>query len=122
MAAYKVAAEGGHAGCQWQVGTMNFRGFGVDVNYEEAWAWFEKSAAQEYADAVQMLGSMYYIGRGVISSFHHGREYLKRAIELGSTKAGVSLDQLNEMIHEVTRRASRAVQSKHSTLPIIARA
>ena len=122
IAGYKVGANAGDPVCQFQVGTMNFRGFGVDVNYEDAWAWFEKSAAQEYADAVQMLGSMYYIGRGVTSSFHHGREYLNRAIELGSTKAGVSLDQLTEMIHEVTRRASRAVQSKHSTLPIIARA
>ena len=38
MAAYLVAAEGGHAGCQYQVGVLYCKGLGVDVDYAQGLA------------------------------------------------------------------------------------
>ena len=47
MAAYRVGAEGGHDGCQYQVGMMYYNGLGVDVDYAQALPWLEKAAAQD---------------------------------------------------------------------------
>ena len=102
MAASKAGAEGGHAGCQWQVGTMNFRGFGVDVNYEEAWAWFEKAAAQDYPMAVGQLAVMYYEGVCVTPSYRRARELWQRAIELGDQQAAENMQNLIRNIAGVT--------------------
>ena len=69
MAAYKIAAEAGHALSQCQVGAMYYYGHGVDaVDYEQARPWLEKAAAQNYPDAVAQLGAMYYLGEGLTSS------------------------------------------------------
>ena len=48
MAAYKVSAEGGDALSQYQLGMMYYKGRGgVDVDFKQARAWFEKAAAQD---------------------------------------------------------------------------
>ena len=44
MAAYKVAAEGGDAVSQHQVGFMYREGLGVDVDHTKAVPWLEKAA------------------------------------------------------------------------------
>ena len=44
MAAYKVGAEGGNAGCQYQVGSMYYHGKGVPQDFVEAYAWFSVAA------------------------------------------------------------------------------
>ena len=50
--AYKMGAEGGHAGCQHQLGMFYLTGqAGVEVDNELAVAWIEKSAAQNNAVA-----------------------------------------------------------------------
>ena len=85
MAAYKVGAEGGIAGCQWMVGSMYYKGLGVDVDYAQARPWIEKAAAQDHPNAVGALGMMYFHGQGVIPSWRRTREYYKRAIELGDS-------------------------------------
>ena len=58
MAAYKIAAENGHAQSQYQVGMMYRHGRSVAQNYKQAIAWFEKAAAQDHPDAVGQLGVM----------------------------------------------------------------
>ena len=55
MAAYKVGAEAGDAGSQHQVGSMYYKGQGVDVDFKQARAWAEKAAAQDIPDAVDLL-------------------------------------------------------------------
>ena len=106
MAAYKVAGEWGIAGCQWQVGSMYYDGEGVDVDYAQALPWIEKAAAQDHPQAVVTLGVMYHEGKGVTPSFRRAREYYERAIELGSSDAVKDMQDLTEIIQQVSSRTS----------------
>jgi len=106
MAAYKVGAEGGHADCQWQVGSMYHYGHGVDVDYTQALPWIKKAAVQDFPSAVHQLGVMYYEGKGVTSSWRRAREHYARAIELGDSTAMENMQALTKDIQEVTSRRS----------------
>ena len=102
MAAYKVGAEGGIAGCQFQVSTMYHEGLGVAVDYKQARLWIEKAAAQDHPNAVATLGVMYFDeGNGVTPSWRRARELWERASELGDSKAVKDLRSLNEAIPKV---------------------
>ena len=88
MAAYKVGAEGGDAVSQHQLGWMYYTGRGgVDVDFKQARAWFEKAAAQDHPAAVGQLALMHVKGEGVTSSLRRARELNKRALELGYLEA-----------------------------------
>ena len=117
MAADKVGGEGGHASCQWQVGAMYCKGLGVDVDYTQALPWIEKAAAQDQPSAVSRLGGMYGNGEGgVTPSWRRAREYNKRAIGLGSSKAAKNTQDLTKAIQIVTSH-----QSHHSTRSLLVR-
>ena len=100
-AAYKVGAEGGLAGCQYQVGMMYCYGRGVAVDYQQAWAWLEKAAAQDHPDAINSLGVMNSEGMGVPPSWRRARELYQRAIELGCTAAVKNMQNLDQDIQQV---------------------
>ena len=104
MAAYKIAAEAGHAASQHQVGMMYYEGLrvGVAVDYEQARPWIEKAAAQDDPDAVGQLGVMYFEGKGVAPSWRRARQHYERAIELGSSKAVKNMQILTRSIANVT--------------------
>ena len=102
MAAYKVGAEGGLALCQNQVGFMYSMGRGVAVDYQQARAWFEKAAAQDFPNAVGALGVMYHDGDGVTPSRRRARELYQRAIELGHSEAVEHMQTLTKNIQEVS--------------------
>ena len=103
MAAYKVGAEGGRAGCQYQIGFMYCYGFGVAVDYKQARPWIEMAAAQDQPNAVGTLGSMIWKGRGATPSFRRARELYKRAIILGAGSNAVSsMDNLTRAIQQVS--------------------
>ena len=98
MAVYKVGAEGGRAVCQFQVGIMYCKGFGVAVDYKQARPWIEKAAAQDHPNAVDALGGVYLRGEGVTPSWRRARELYQRAIELqlGSSMAVKNMQTLTE--------------------------
>ena len=102
MAAYKVGGEGGHAGCQWMVGSMYYFGQGVAVDYKLARQWIEKAAAQDQPHAVSQLGSMYFKGGGVTPSWRRARELYQRAIGLGNSEVVEYMQTLTEWIQEVS--------------------
>ena len=102
MAAYKVGAEGGNAGSQYQVGVMYRLGLGVALDYKQARPWLEKAAAQDHPAAVGQLGVMYGHGEGVTPSFRRARELYERAIELGDSVAVENMQILTEHIQEVS--------------------
>ena len=87
MAAFKVSAEGGQAGCQWGVGSMYYYGQGVAADYKQAVPWIEKAAAQDHPTAVGSLGVMYLKGEGVTPSWRRARKLYQRAIGLGNSQA-----------------------------------
>ena len=102
MAAYKVGAEGGDAGCQHQVGMMYYDGRGVAVDYQQARPWIEKAAAQDQPSAVNQLGSMYFNGEGATPSWRRARELYQRAIELGHSKSVENMQILTNDIQNVS--------------------
>ena len=102
MAAYKIAAEAGHAASQHQVGYMYAHGRDVAVDYEQARPWIEKAAAQDYPNAVSGLGGMYRSGEGVTPSWRRARELYQRAIELGDSMSVQNMQTLTEAIQEVS--------------------
>ena len=106
MAAYKIAAEAGHALSQWQGGSMYGLGKGVAVDFEQARPWLEKAAAQDDLHAVSQLGVMYSDGKGVAPSWRRARELYERATELGSSAAVENMQNLTGGIANVTRRQS----------------
>ena len=107
MAAYKVGAEGGDAVSQHQLGWMYCKGrSGVDVDFKQARAWFEKAAAQDNPAAVGELALMHVRGEGVTSSWRRARELCQRAIELGDQMAARNMQDLTEGIQQVQRNRS----------------
>ena len=116
MAAYKVAAEGGDVGCQWEVGYMYYYGLGVDVDYAQALPWIEKAAAQDDPSGIGQLGVMYFDGKGVTTSWRRAREYYERAIELGDSMSVKNMQRLTQSIQNVTSQRSKTL------CPIITRA
>ena len=113
MAAYKVGAEGGGAGCQHHVGYMYCYSLGVDVDYKQALPWIEQAAAQDQPDAVGQLGGMYREGKGVTPSWRRARGYYERAIELGSSKAVENMQTLTQSIQNVTSQRSNHFRTLH---------
>ena len=102
MAAYKVGAEGGHADCQWMVGSMYYYGHGVAVDFKLARPWVQKAAAQDEPVAVGHLGGMYMVGEGVTPSFRRARELNHRAIELGDSISVENKQNLTTNIQKVS--------------------
>ena len=102
MAAYKVGAEGGDAGCQYSLGSIYIHGVGVAVDYQQTRLWLEKAVAQDHPAAVRALGVMYKQGKGVTPSYRRARELFKRAIELGLSQAEENMQLLTEGIQEVS--------------------
>ena len=112
LAAYKIGAEGGHAVCQHQLGVMLSKGYGCDVDYEQALVWLEKSAAQGLASAVCSLADMAVGGRAQQPSWRRARELYQRAIALGQQQALELMHQLNGYIRQVAR--------SQATTPVVA--
>ena len=117
MAAYKIAAEAGHAVSQSQVGMMYCRGLGVAVDFEQARPWLEKAAAQDHPTAVSQLGYMYSEGMGVAPSWRRARELLERATDLGYSLAVENMQTLTGDIAAVTSSRKPKPRPPHTTHP-----
>jgi hypothetical protein len=62
---WRPLAEQGHAGAQFNLGTMYTNGLGVPLDYTEAAKWVRLAAEQGHAGAQNNLGFMYDHGQGV---------------------------------------------------------
>ncbi len=68
----------------------------VEERYEEALLWFSKAADQDDADAAFNVGSLYYVGRGVVKDEAKATEYYRRAARLGMPEAKNVLKSLGQ--------------------------
>ena len=103
MAAYKIAAEGGDAHCQNELGYMLQDGRGIDTpDYKQALVWLKKAAAQDHPTAVGQLGTMYGEGKGVTPSYRRARELYQRLNELGHPEAVKAMQNLTRNIQMVS--------------------
>jgi hypothetical protein len=60
---YKKAANQGHVGAQYQLGSFHTIGYGVQRSNAEATKWFLKAGNQGHLDSQVLLGNYYYEGR-----------------------------------------------------------
>lgn len=84
---YKVAksmAEGGRSSGQNNLGVLLILGNGVDKDTAAGFAWIEKAAAQNEAEAIRNLGECYRFGLGVEKDAVKARDLLLKALLLTS--------------------------------------
>ena len=84
-------AEQGHAGAQYFVGYMYYKGQGVVQNGAEAVKWLRKAAEQGDVKAQLRLGMMFRLGSSVSKNYAEAEKWLRKATEQGDAKARYNL-------------------------------
>lgn len=112
---YLAAANNGHVAAQNNVGWAYHNGFGVAVNFEQAIAWYQKSAAQNNTIALMNLGNLQSDDKKTPASFINFNSALqsyRRAAELGCKFAQYKLGRLYQYGHLSWGLAANREQSK----------
>ena len=102
-------AELGDAEAQHCLGVLYAEGRGVPQDYEQAWRWFEKAAAQGLASAHFYLGVLYGNGHGVPRDYVHPTSY-EEAVAHGYARAQFNLGVLYANRQGVPKNYSKARQ------------
>ncbi len=116
---YKIAAEKGHAGAQYRLGLLYYRGKRIAKEYETAVAWFRRAAEQGHDRAQYYLGHCYGSGRGVKKELPAALVWLNKAAEQNCVDAKNALGILytNEISIKNTKEAlewfSQAAKEGH---------
>ena len=76
-------AEAGDKIFQSCLGTMYYKGDGVSIDYEKAFYWVKKAAAQEHINAMYNLGYMYWSGDGTSQDYEKAFYWFSKAAEQG---------------------------------------
>ena len=106
---FQLAAQGGHAGAQYNLGLMYGSGSdGVAKDMREAARWYRLAAEQGYARAQYNLGLMYARGDGVPQNRRESLRWLVKAAKQGHRKAR---EQLADMMEE--REIKKRVLENH---------
>jgi len=84
-------AKAGDAEAQYRIGRLFDRGEGVEVNYEEAFAWNRKAANQGHIVAMYNLGVFYREGEGTFQDYAQSAAWFRKAAERGHREAQSSL-------------------------------
>jgi TPR repeat protein len=90
------AAEKGEAEPQALLGQIYNAGWGVPVDYSQAFKWWSRAAEGGSTDAQWGLGLLYDDGKGVARDSKKAAVYWKKAAELGNIKATINLAFLYE--------------------------
>ncbi|MDE2830530.1 MAG: S41 family peptidase [Gemmatimonadota bacterium] len=106
-------AEQGHAGAQYFIGYMYYKGQGVDQDGEEAVKWLRKAAEQGDVKAQYLLGYMCYKGQGVGQDSEEAQKWLRKAAEQGHAKAQFYLGEMYYKVKTVGQDEEEAVKWVH---------
>ena len=88
---FRIHADRGHAGAQFNLGLMYDKGEGVPQDYAEAARWYRRAAEQGHAVAQFNLGDMYANGEGVPQNYAEALRWYRRAAEQGRAGAQFNL-------------------------------
>ena len=88
---FRLLAEQGDAGAQFNLGNMYDQGKGVPQDYAEAVRWYRLAAEQDYADAQFNLGNMYSKGEGAPQNYAEAVRWYQLAAEQGDADAQFNL-------------------------------
>ena len=103
-------AEQGHAGAQYFIGYMYYKGQGVGQDGEEAVKWFRMAAEQGDVKAQYLLGYMYYKGQGVGQDGEEAVKWLRQAAEQDHAKAQFYLGEMYYKVKTVEQDGEEAVK------------
>ncbi len=84
---YRAGAERGDADAQFGLGRCYEEGRGVDPDFAQAFAWYEKAANQRHAGAQHMMGNCYAYGMHVSPDYRQAIAWFERAAEQGHANA-----------------------------------
>ena len=90
---YRIGANLGFAGAQYNLGLCYANGQGVAQDYAWAVKWFRKAAEQGLAKAQYDLGVCYYYGRGVAQDYAEAVKWYRKAAEQGDAEAQNNLGE-----------------------------
>ena len=111
---WQEAAELGHAGAQYNLGYMYYRGHFLGEHFvgdaAEAIRWWQKAAAQGHAGAQYSLGFMYRNGQLVSRDDVKAAEWYQQAADQGHAAAQYSLGYMYYRGEGVSRDAVKAVE------------
>jgi hypothetical protein len=88
---FRLAAEGGDARAQHNIGVIYHWGQGVPPDYKEALKWYRLAADRGIAEAQRNLGNMYDDGLGVPQDYEEALKWYRLAAAQGNAKAQFNL-------------------------------
>jgi localization factor PodJL len=86
-ASLRTSAANGNASAQFEVGARFAEGRGVDQDFKQAAAWYEKSAKQGFALAQYRLATLYERGLGTGKDFNLAKYWYLKSANQGTIKA-----------------------------------
>jgi TPR repeat protein len=104
------AADGGHAGAQFELGGFYEAGDGVPIDIAEAVKRYRLAADAGWADAQDMLGWCYKDGTGVEADAAEAVRWFRMAADAGDANAQVDLGQCYEEGTGVAADLSHAIE------------
>ena len=96
----RVAAEGGYAPAQYQLGACYHHGTGTKVDEEKAFIWYKLSADQYYPNGYLWTGYCYQYGVGVEQDYTIAEAYYLAAQEAGHPNADNRLGDLYSVMNK----------------------
>lgn len=109
FAGFRVLAEQGYAGAQFNLGLMYTNGRGVPKDDQQAIAWYGKAARQGLDRAQFNLGVMYESGWGATKDDQQAVSWYSKAAEQGLTPAQVALGVMYAKGRGVSKDDQQAV-------------
>ena len=106
-------AEQGHAGAQYFIGYMYYKGQGVVQNGAETVKWLRHAAEQGDVKAQYLLGYMYYKGQSIGQDSEEAQKWLRHAAEQGHAKAQFYLGEMYYKVKTVGQDEEEAVKWVH---------
>jgi TPR repeat protein len=107
---WKLAAEQGYAGAQYNLGLMYDKGDGVPQDYKTAVKWYRLAAEQGNALAQYNLGNMYEKGKGVPQDYKTAVKWSRLAAEQGDAVAQFNLGVMYDKGRGVTQDYKKAAK------------
>jgi len=87
----RIKAEQGNASYQYAYGVCYEKGWGVDQDLKQAFAWFNKAAEQKNGPALNSLGNLYRIGNGVNADPKKAFEWYQKGADVKDAQAMLNL-------------------------------
>ena len=83
----RIAAAKGDPSAEFEVATRLAEGKGTDQDFKEAYRWYQRSAAQNFAQSQYRLATLYERGLGTKADMGRARAMYQRAAEQGNVKS-----------------------------------